>query len=677
MAWSWPGGRKRARIPARRLPAAALTACVLLVLVGAPAAYGASTLQVNAATGVDSGTCGTTTPCQTIGQAVANASPGDTIQVAAGTYAEAVTIDKSLTLEGAQAGNAGSASRAGSPSAESVVSGGNVFIAATDVTLDGFSLTYPGNQVCVACSTGTVGSASDVTIENNVFNGYEPDNFGDYQVTSALGVNAAPDTRITGNYFTSPDHAVVGAVQFFNGGCTGTVVSDNTFDAAANDGLGTIFFYCDDQASTGITVSGNHDIHVGDSNGESAIIFEHVVGDIHVTGNTVTESSTSGSAFYFTLSASLGAVDISGNSVVGSASSSITIRPTGGGTGVYTVTGNRLSGGKYGLYAYSSSLASGATVTLRGNDISGDFQDGVFNDPASGGSIDAIDNWWGCNGGPGASGCTVVSGDVTFDPWLVLGVSASPTSVAAGGHSRVTADLTRNSNGDDTSSSGTLPDGTSVDFATDLGNLSSTSAGTSGGKASVIVSSLSAGTAHVSATLDNETGSAAVSFAQFTGSPTIGSFSPGSGAAHSTVTVTGTNLSTVTSVLLGSVNVPFSKVSSTKLTFTVPAGAGDGQITVINPAGSATSSGTFTVLPPPAIASFTPGSGAVGAVVTITGTNLGSAVGVRLGRVIVVPTSVTATQVVFKVPAGAVSGQITILAANGSAVSALTFTVTP
>jgi hypothetical protein len=143
------------------------------------------------------------------------------------------------------------------------------------------------------------------------------------------------------------------------------------------------------------------------------------------------------------------------------------------------------------------------------------------------------------------------------------------------------------------------------------------------------------------------------------------------------VTVTGTNLNTVTSVLLGGVNASFSKVSSTKLTFTVPAGAGNGQITVVNPAGSATSAGTFTVLPPPAITSFTPGSGAIGTVVTITGTNLGSTVGVRLGRVIVVPTSVTGTQVVFKVPAGAVSGQITILATNGSAVSASTFTVTP
>lgn len=35
------------------------------------------------------------------------------------------------------------------------------------------------------------------------------------------------------------------------------------------------------------------------------------------------------------------------------------------------------------------------------------------------GSIDATENYWGCPGGPGAPGCTTVSGsDVLFNPWL-------------------------------------------------------------------------------------------------------------------------------------------------------------------------------------------------------------------------------------------------------------------
>lgn len=35
------------------------------------------------------------------------------------------------------------------------------------------------------------------------------------------------------------------------------------------------------------------------------------------------------------------------------------------------------------------------------------------------GSIDAIQNYWGCPAGPGGSGCTSASGtDITFTPWL-------------------------------------------------------------------------------------------------------------------------------------------------------------------------------------------------------------------------------------------------------------------
>jgi len=503
------GSRLLGRVPTAGV---AVFAAAVILLVGVPAAYAATTLYVNAATGTDSAACGaSTSPCRTIQQAVDNASDGDTIQVAAGAYPaeppsyyDRLVIDKSVTLDGAQAGNAGSAARADSPTGESVI-GEHVDVEASNVTLDGFSFDLPGTQLFVNGPSGTA-------IENDVFAGYEPDNYTAYYITSAIGVNAAPGTAITRNYFTSPG-STDGAVQFFNGGCSDTVVSDNTFYAAANDGLGTIFFYCDDQPSADITVSGNDDVHVGDSNGESSLVAEAVAGDIHVTDNTVTESSTSGSAFYFTLSNDLGAVDISRNAVVGSNSSAVTVRPTGGGTGSYTITGNRLSGGKYGVYVYAGALASGATVTLHGNDLSGNSGDGVYNgDPTYGGSIDATENWWGCNGGPAGPGCSAVSGVPTFDPWLVLGISASPSTLQAGGSSTVTADVTHDSAGNDTSASTTIPDGTNIGFATDFGTLSASSPGTSAGKASVTLASSAPGTAHVSATLDSGSASTDVTF---------------------------------------------------------------------------------------------------------------------------------------------------------------------
>ena len=76
---------------------------VLAAAVAPTAAVAATTLNV-APTGTDSATCGpTATPCKTISQAVTNASAGDTVSVAAGTYAEMVTIAKQITLQGASA----------------------------------------------------------------------------------------------------------------------------------------------------------------------------------------------------------------------------------------------------------------------------------------------------------------------------------------------------------------------------------------------------------------------------------------------------------------------------------------------------------------------------------------------------------------------------------------------
>jgi hypothetical protein len=63
-------------------------------------------------------------------------------------------------------------------------------------------------------------------------------------------------------------------------------------------------------------------------------------------------------------------------------------------------------------------------------------------------------NWWGCNAGPGNTGCGTVNGTgADFNPWIVLGASASPTSIPPGGSSTITADMTLNS--DNVAPSGT------------------------------------------------------------------------------------------------------------------------------------------------------------------------------------------------------------------------------
>jgi len=173
-------------------------------------------------------------------------------------------------------------------------------------------------------------------------------------------------------------------------------------------------------------------------------------------------------------------------------------------------------------------------------------------------------------------------------------------------------------------------------------------------------------------------GGTTTSSALFYTQPAISGFSPGSAGAHATVTVTGTSFTGATSVTLNGTSVPFSVASNTRLTFTVPAGATSGPITVTAPAGSGTSAGSsiLIVLPPPAITSIAPGSGPVGTSVTITGTDLAGTVGVEMGSIVTVPTSVNPTSVTFTIPPGAPSGTIKILATSGAATSVDTFTVT-
>ena len=58
-----------------------------------------------ATTGTDAGGCqASASPCLTVGYAVNQAVTNDTVHVAAGTYPELVSVDKSLTFKGANAG---------------------------------------------------------------------------------------------------------------------------------------------------------------------------------------------------------------------------------------------------------------------------------------------------------------------------------------------------------------------------------------------------------------------------------------------------------------------------------------------------------------------------------------------------------------------------------------------
>ena len=95
--------------------------------------------------------------------------------------------------------------------------------------------------------------------------------------------------------------------------------------------------------------------------------------------------------------------------------------------------------------------------------------------------------------------------------------------------------------------------------------------------------------------------------------------------------------------------------------------------------GVASTGKAFTVVPTAAITSLSPTSGAVSALVTITGTNFGTTQGtstVSFNGVTATPTSWSATSITVPVPSGATTGNVTVTV-GGVASNGVTFTVRP
>jgi len=114
---------------------------------------------------------------------------------------------------------------------------------------------------------------------------------------------------------------------------------------------------------------------------------------------------------------------------------------------------------------------------------------------------------------------------------------------------------------------------------------------------------------------------------------------------------------------------------STALIATVPAGALTGSVTVTTAGTKLTSNQVFKVTPQ--ILSFSPTSGPVGTVVTITGVSLTQTTAVTLGGVKATSFTVNSdTQVTATVPTGAKTGKIKITTPGGTATSTTSFTVT-
>ncbi len=368
-------------------------------------------------------------------------------------------------------------------------------------------------------------------------------------------------------------------------------------------------------------------------------------------------------------------------------------------TAALTLTNVSFSGGATGLLAdgaTASITAQGCTVTGAGTGIL--TQNGgtaavhlcriagnTAGASAVSGTINAINNWWGCNAGPGNTGCDSISGtgSVAFSPWLTLTLAAIPTTVpASGGTATLDANIFTNSVAKDLSGTGTFPSTGNVAFGATLGTVLTPITLSGGSASSVFTAGSTQGTASVSATLDGQTVSTTVQIGNPV--PAITILSPSSvlvgTAGPVTLTVTGSNFVDGATIQYDGASLYAffndSTSLSTILTTARMATAGVIPVTVTNPtpAGGTSNIVNFTVNnPQPVLASMSPtqvAPGGPGFTLTLNGSSFVSgAVAYWTANSATTPlttTFVKATQITATVPASLVvdAGTATVQVKN-------------
>ena len=205
-----------------------------------------------------------------------------------------------------------------------------------------------------------------------------------------------------------------------------------------------------------------------------------------------------------------------------------------------TISGNVISNNNDGIYLNNSS----AYITF--NRIVANNRYGLYK--TGNGTVDATNNWWGSNNpvisSTSGSDIYVLGGNVTYDPYLVFNLTSSCDRLDRNGTTynyTITADLTHNNHGEDTynsngssnrnSSDNTLPDNIPINFITTFGTIDTT-VSTRNGKAVATLNSTAAGSANVTATLDNQT---ITIFVNITGVNTLGVTNTRTGESFATI----------------------------------------------------------------------------------------------------------------------------------------------
>jgi len=323
-------------------------------------------------TGTDTGDC-TATPCRTINYAISQASAGDVISVAAGTYSESVSITKRLSLVGE--GATIDATGQSSPPNAIVISGA----AAEGTTVTGFTVQHAGLEGIFVVQTSRVTIENNLVRDNDTYGPFnplcadQPDDCGEaihlQTVTNAIVRNNVVRDNVGGILLTDE-----------NGPTSGNMIRDNSvLDNTLDCGITLASHWFSLQAPAAPDVAGvyRNTVQHNTSNGNGAAgigVFAGPPGAAAwgntVVGNTANNNGAGGimihshTPFQFVDNNVVTNNTLSGNGI--DTDNPIDDAPTG--ISIFSavipipstvVAANRVTGEHYGIVSYNAVKLSG------------------------------------------------------------------------------------------------------------------------------------------------------------------------------------------------------------------------------------------------------------------------------------------------------------------------------
>lgn len=378
----------------------------------------------------------------TIGAAVAAAKPNDVINVAEGTYHENVVVTKSLSL-------------IGDGSEDTVIDATGL---SNGIDVDGHHNAGLNHVVVMGFTVRNanfqgilVTDSSFVTISNNTVTGndksLQPFHTGGPVCPGlpAYFVQGEGFDCGEGIHLSGVDHSTVAnnVVRKNAGGIlvsddtganhdnliSGNIVQDNPYDCGIT--LASHHFEMAPNSNAGVyhnTISGNNSSRNGLATGEGAGVgifagppgardYGNVVINNTLTGNGLPGVTMHSHSPFQALNDNL----IVGNTISGNGPDSDpgTKVPAGivvfSATGAPPITGTVISQNVIKDEGIDIAILTPGSVDVHFNSLFGDT--GISN--LGSGAVNATLNWWKCSGGPGANGCSNISGaGVTVAPWL-------------------------------------------------------------------------------------------------------------------------------------------------------------------------------------------------------------------------------------------------------------------